>query len=116
MNRTRQEVEQDLLEECRAKGFRPGSLFVPKSDFFLPRVPGKLNGVSVPAENLADYKQQSDYVFQEDIWMLVGVHAVDNHGYWDFWFEFLNKEETFYVKMYHVISRMKEYFEVRTND
>lgn len=116
MKKTKQEVEQELLEECREKGFRPGSLFVPRGDFWLPRIPGKLNGTAVEASELSAYKQQNGYVFEEDIWMLVAIHAVDNHGFWDFWLEFLNKDETFYVKLYYILGRMKDHFEVRTND
>lgn len=113
---SKSEVEQMLLDECKEKGFKPGSLFLAKTDFWLPRVPGQIDSVSIEPEDLVNLVQRNGYVIQEDIWMFIGVHPVMNHGSWDLWFEFLSKDETIYVNAYVFLPRVSTYFLIKNGD
>lgn len=116
MSKTKQEIRQDLLAECELKGFRPGSLFMPKSDFWLQKVPGNVDGLSIEPHELPNKQRQQEFLIPGEFLMLVDVHVINNNGSWDFWFEFLLDGQTFYAWAYEVLGRLERDFWVKTNE
>lgn len=118
MTRTKQVMKQELLNTCESKGFRPGSLFIPKGCHWLLKIPTSSGGEEIQPDELTDKSKAKTrtLVGSEDVMMLVDVHVVNNHGAWDFWFEFLAENETFYVWMYDILGKIERHFTVKTNE
>lgn len=111
-NLTKTDVKSGILDFCKTKGFKPGSLFVAKANLSIPMVFDDNKDFEFTL--LTELKRMNTFVDEGEIFMFVDGHAVMNNGSWDFWYEFLFRGQTVFIHTFDFGNWTLTQFEKRT--
>lgn len=100
MSLSKEEIRLSLLDHMKKKGLEPGSILVSKPGALLKIIQISLEDLE---KNIDELSQQIDLentgLAPGTILLFVNAHGVrrQSTGAWDFWYEFLVGEQTFFV-------------------